>query len=69
MRRDGGALERGQEHAPERVAERDAVAGLEGAGLVLGVRADFLDGLDLRVLEFDHERAVTSSSTRPRAAR
>ena len=58
MRRDGGALERRQEHAPEGVAERDAVARLEGSGLVLGVRADFLDGLDLRVLEFDHERGL-----------
>ena len=67
--RHGRAVERGQEHAAEGVAERDAVAGLEGSGLVLGVRPDFLDGLDLRVLEFDHEGGLTSSSTRPRAAR
>ena len=53
--RDRGALERGEQHAPERVAEGHAVAGLEGSGLVLGVRAGFLDGLDLRVLEFDHD--------------
>jgi hypothetical protein len=66
---DRGALERGQEDAPERVAEGHAVAGLEGSCLVLGVRAGFLDRLDLRVLEFDHEWFVTSSSTRPRAAR
>ena len=67
--RDRGALERRQEDAPQRVAEGDAVAGLEGPGLVLGVRAGFLDRLDLRVLEFDHVGSVTSSSTRPRAAR
>jgi hypothetical protein len=45
----------GQQHRAEGVAEGDAVAGLEGSGLVLGVRPGFLDGLDLRVLEFDHE--------------
>src|SRR5688500_8871197 len=56
--RDGGTLERREHDPPERVAERDAVAGLEGSGLVLGVRPDFLDGLDLRVLEFDHERGL-----------
>ena len=67
--RDGRALEGRQEDAPEGVAEGDAVAGLEGTRLVLGVRAGFLDRLDLRALEFDHEGAVTSSSTRPRAAR
>ena len=67
--RDRGAVERRQQHAAEGVAERHAVAGLERPGLVLGVRAGFLDGLDLRVLEFDHERGLTSSSTRPRAAR
>ena len=66
---DRGALEGRQEDAPKGVAEGDAVAGLERTGLVLGVRAGFLDRLDLRVLEFDHEGAVTSSSTRPRAAR
>ena len=53
--RHGGALEGGQQHAPQRVAERHAVAGRERARLVLGVRADLLDGLDLRGLEFDHE--------------
>ena len=58
MRRDGRALERRQQHAPQRVAEGDAVARLERPGLVLGVRAGFLDGLDLRGLEFDHERAA-----------
>jgi hypothetical protein len=42
--RDGRPLEGRQEDAPERVAERDAVAGLEGTGLVLGVRPGFLDG-------------------------
>ena len=55
MLRHRGALERRQQDAAEGVAERDAVAGLEGSGLVLGVRPGFLDGLDLRVLEFDHE--------------
>ena len=55
-RRHGRALERGQEDAPERVAERHAVAGLKGPDLVLGVRADLFDGLDLRGVElFDHE--------------
>ena len=53
-RGDRGALQRGQEDAPQGVAERDAVAGLERTRLVLGVGADFLDGLDLRALEFDH---------------
>jgi hypothetical protein len=68
--RDRGALERGQKHAPQRVAEGDAITGLEGAGFVLRVRADFLDRLDLRILQlFDHVGPVTSSSTRPRAAR
>ena len=55
-RRHRRALERRQEHAPERVAEGDAVAGLKGPDLVLGVRADLFDGLDLRGVElFDHE--------------
>src|SRR4029077_8508717 len=67
--RDGRPFEGRQEDAPEGVAEGDAVAGLEGTCLVLGVRAGFLDRLDLRALEFDHEGSVTSSSTRPRAAR
>ena len=67
--RDGRPFEGRQEDAPQGVAEGDAVAGLEGACLVLGVRAGFLDRLDLRVLEFDHVGSVTSSSTRPRAAR
>ena len=53
-RGDRGALERRQQHAAERVAEGHAVAGREGAGLVLGVRPELLDGLDLRVLQFDH---------------
>ena len=52
--RDRGAVERRQHHPAEGVAERHAVAGLEGPGLVLGVRAGLFDGLDLRVLEFDH---------------
>ena len=52
--RDRRSLERRQEDAPEGVAESDAVAGLEGPCLVLGVRAGFLDRLDLRSLEFDH---------------
>ena len=56
--RDRGAVERRQHDATEGVAERDAIAGLERSGLVLGVRPDFLDGLDLRVLEFDHERGL-----------
>src|SRR4029077_11245874 len=67
--RDSCALEGRQEDAAEGVAEGDAVAGLEGTRLVLGVRAGFLDRLDLRALEFHHEGSVTSSSTRPRAAR
>jgi hypothetical protein len=53
-RRDRGPFQRRQEDAPERVAEGDALAGLQRADLVLRVRADFLDGLDLRGLEFDH---------------
>src|SRR4051812_27280260 len=53
--RDGRTLEGRQEDAPERVSEGDAVTGLEWACLVLGVRAGFLDRLDLRALEFDHE--------------
>ena len=68
-RRDGRALERGEQDAAEGVAEGDAVAGLQRPGLVLGVRAGFRDGLDLRGLEFDHGAGATSSSTRPRAAR
>src|SRR5439155_22959608 len=69
-RRDRRSLERREEDAPEGVADRHAVAGLERAGLVLGVEAGLLDRLDLRALgEFDHDRAITSSSTRPRAAR
>ncbi len=67
--RDGRPFEGRQEDASQGVAEGDAVASLEGACLVLGVRAGFLDRLDLRVLEFDHVGSVTSSSTRPRAAR
>ena len=54
-RRDRRALEGRQEDAPERVAEGHAIAGLERADLVLGVRADFFDGLDLRGFEFDHD--------------
>ena len=54
-RRDRGALEGRQQHPTEGVAEGDPVSGLEGANLVLGVRADFLNGLDLGALEFDHE--------------
>ena len=34
---DGGAFERGKEHAAERIADRVAVAGLEGFGDELGV--------------------------------
>src|SRR4029079_8736625 len=52
--RDRGPVERRQHDPAERVAERHAVAGLKRTGLVLGVRAGLFDGLDLRVLEFDH---------------
>ena len=67
--RDGRPLEGRQEDAAESVAEGDAVTGLERARLVLGERAGFFDRLDLRVPKFDHDWRVTSSRTRPRAAR
>ena len=35
--------------------ERHSIARLERPRLVLGVGADFLDGLDLRAFEFDHD--------------
>src|SRR4051794_33913621 len=52
---DGGPFQGRQQDTAKGVAEGHAVAGLKGARLVLGVRAGFLDRLDLRVLEFDHE--------------
>ena len=56
-RRDRRALEGRQQHAPQGVADRDAVAGRERAGLVLAVGLELLDGLDLGVLHLDHRRA------------
>ena len=67
--RDRGALERGEQDAPERVAEGHAVAGLQRSDLVLGVRAAPLR----RTRSAGSRRSImsgaTSSSTRPRAAR
>jgi hypothetical protein len=53
-RRHSRSFQGRQEDTTEGVAEGDAVASLQRTDLVLGVRADFLDGLDLRGLEFDH---------------
>ena len=68
-RRDRGAFERGQQDAPQGVAQGDAIAGLERAGLVLAVGAELLDAFDVGCFELDHRVGLTSSSTRPRAAR
>jgi hypothetical protein len=57
-RRNGRALQRGQQDPSKGVAQSDAVAGRKRARLVLGVRAELFDRRDLRALEFDHLGAL-----------
>ncbi len=70
-RGDRGPLERAEQDAAERVAERDAVACLERVDLEAAQVAARLHLFDARGLKFDHGDGVTpsASSTRRRAAR
>ena len=52
---EAGPLQAGYGVTLGNALRRVLLSSLEGADLVLGVRADFLDGLDLGRLEFDHQ--------------
>ena len=52
-RGDGCALQRGQQNAPERIAERQSEAALERLGDERRRAAGIMPGLDLEFLRFD----------------